>query len=70
MKHLTLEIMNIVNLLNDQLNTAASDLEKAKEQLTEIENRHKAEKSAAKLNISVLESVISDIEKKIKKLEG
>lgn len=62
--------MNIVNLLNDQLTTAKKDLEQAQEQLTEIETRHKAEKAAAKLNISVLESVISDIEKKIKKLEG
>lgn len=62
--------MNITELLNAQLEATKKDLQKVNDELINLELEYKKAKTSLKLQQSVLNSVIADIEKKIDKLEG
>lgn len=62
--------MNITELLNAQLEATKKDREHTDAEILKLELEYKKAKTSLKLQQSVLNSVIADIEKKIDKLEG
>lgn len=62
--------MNLSETLNQQLDAANKELKENTEMLAELKKVYERDKTALMLTRKVLTSVINDIERKIKKLEG